>query len=433
MNEQSSFDPQHKIEQLFDRFFNAVNTSDQPPDVAFYTTGSAINDPQTLEDIAAEVDALDRLWPNQGAVHLLKGHLATEQGNIDLAIEEYEKAFNGEQSAFTRDKYEPLFALGTAYFRKGNFAAASEAFGECVRDRGDDYRTKVDAFFLSRSKSVHPIAKGVVEVHNPDKGSFGTGFLISNDLIVTCAHVVGASPHVLVRFYGHHDYFQVSTIKLDFRPHKDVTVLAFSQTLPKGVKPLCLGSTDNVTGHKVYSLGFALIFHGMWATGEVLGIIEDEGLKYLQVKSNELTSGFSGAPIWDEASNKVIGMHARSTYPNRLNRLIDVGFAIPVEALKEFLKPKPISPKDSKSSKSSGGSGEGCFIATAAYGTPHATDIAKLRQFRDNHLLQSSIGQRFVQLYYKFSPPIADFISTKSTLKFIIRTFIHRITKYLPE
>jgi hypothetical protein len=63
----------------------------------------------------------------------------------------------------------------------------------------------------------------------------------------------------------------------------------------------------------------------------------------------------------------------------------------------------------------------GCFIATAAYGTETAEQIDVLRAFRDQVLLQSPIGSRFVSLYYKTSPPIADFISEHSILRAVVR------------
>ena len=63
----------------------------------------------------------------------------------------------------------------------------------------------------------------------------------------------------------------------------------------------------------------------------------------------------------------------------------------------------------------------GCFIATAVYGTPLAPEINTLRIFRDNILLSSSTGKKFVNFYYRFSPPIANFISKHSILKTCIR------------
>ena len=62
-----------------------------------------------------------------------------------------------------------------------------------------------------------------------------------------------------------------------------------------------------------------------------------------------------------------------------------------------------------------------CFIATAAYGTPMAEEIQILREFRDEYLLTNPLGQGLVDLYYKVSPPIADFITEHPSLKPIVR------------
>ena len=69
-----------------------------------------------------------------------------------------------------------------------------------------------------------------------------------------------------------------------------------------------------------------------------------------------------------------------------------------------------------------GGGGGGCFIATAAYGTEMEEDVVLLRRFRDEVLLESAAGQKFVELYYKYSPPVADVIRDSETLKAVTRT-----------
>jgi uncharacterized repeat protein (TIGR02543 family) len=67
---------------------------------------------------------------------------------------------------------------------------------------------------------------------------------------------------------------------------------------------------------------------------------------------------------------------------------------------------------------------QGCFIATAAYGTPTAEQIDVLREFRDNVLLESTMGSQFVTLYYQLSPPVADFISESSFLRTLVRELL---------
>ena len=66
----------------------------------------------------------------------------------------------------------------------------------------------------------------------------------------------------------------------------------------------------------------------------------------------------------------------------------------------------------------------GCFIATAAYGTPTAEQIDVLREFRDVVLLKSSVGSQFVALYYRLSPPIADFIAGNELLRTVVRELL---------
>jgi hypothetical protein len=63
----------------------------------------------------------------------------------------------------------------------------------------------------------------------------------------------------------------------------------------------------------------------------------------------------------------------------------------------------------------------GCFIATATYGTPMAEQIQILREFRDEYLVTSSLGQGLVDTYYSISPSIADFISEHPGLKPVVR------------
>lgn len=69
----------------------------------------------------------------------------------------------------------------------------------------------------------------------------------------------------------------------------------------------------------------------------------------------------------------------------------------------------------------------GCFVATAAFGTPLAKEVKLLRWWRDNRLLKSRLGRFFVHLYYLVSPPVAEFVAKHNLLRAIIRFFLRPI------
>lgn len=73
---------------------------------------------------------------------------------------------------------------------------------------------------------------------------------------------------------------------------------------------------------------------------------------------------------------------------------------------------------------SGGGGGGGCFIATAAYGTALEPQVVLLKKFRDIYLLTNRPGFYCVQLYYTYSPPIADFIRRHDSIRFAVRVFL---------
>ncbi|MDB9822638.1 S8 family serine peptidase [Deltaproteobacteria bacterium] len=70
---------------------------------------------------------------------------------------------------------------------------------------------------------------------------------------------------------------------------------------------------------------------------------------------------------------------------------------------------------------SGGGGGGGCFIATAAFGSPMEPQVKILRDIRDNYMLTNKAGKAFVTFYYRYSPPLADFIANHESLRTLVR------------
>ena len=62
-----------------------------------------------------------------------------------------------------------------------------------------------------------------------------------------------------------------------------------------------------------------------------------------------------------------------------------------------------------------------CFIATAAYGSIMEPHVVTLRNFRDTYLKTNKAGRSIVETYYKYSPPIAEYIAQHESLKAPVR------------
>ncbi len=72
--------------------------------------------------------------------------------------------------------------------------------------------------------------------------------------------------------------------------------------------------------------------------------------------------------------------------------------------------------------------GGGCLIATATFGSELASQVQYLREIRDNTILQTNSGITFMtwfnQLYYLFSPTIADIERTNPMFKELVKILI---------
>jgi len=71
----------------------------------------------------------------------------------------------------------------------------------------------------------------------------------------------------------------------------------------------------------------------------------------------------------------------------------------------------------------------GCFIATAAYGSELAGEVATLRRFRDERLLKNPLGQAAVASYYALSPGLSAVLADSEPLRALARAALGPVAR----
>lgn len=92
---------------------------------------------------------------------------------------------------------------------------------------------------------------------------------------------------------------------------------------------------------------------------------------------------------------------------------------------------KPVPANDNPAETSQGR--EGCYIATAVYGSYDAPEVMALRGFRDNVLAKSCLGRTFIRIYYMISPPIAERLKDAKRINRCVRYILDRLIMWLRD
>ncbi len=185
----------------------------------------------------------------------------------------------------------------------------------------------------------------VFRVLDGENNIFGTGFLVSNNLAVTCAHVIqdaGSNPgdEIRIEFFsdGSHQMAKVLTAGWANPTGDDVAFLELD-TMPKGAQPVVLGSAQYRQGHDYLALGFPDFppYQARWPQAKIGGVVPvgEERQSLLQLKGDEIKKGLSGAPVLDQNTDRVVGMVTE--YKD--DEYVRFAYATTADTLKE-LKPK---------------------------------------------------------------------------------------------
>jgi hypothetical protein len=194
---------------------------------------------------------------------------------------------------------------------------------------------------------TEPFLHGIVRILT-ENGDVGTGFVVSNEgLIATCSHVIQdehsqypGNPlpeKVTVLFHATGDELEARVEPDWWLPcdEGDLAVLRIEGALPSEVQPLLLGSSNGTGGHEFSTFGYPKIddIEGIGGNGKVVQLLSSPERTLIQLSSHEITVGFSGAPIWDKLTRRVIGVVSEIANPDRYLRLHTTAFAVSSEML----------------------------------------------------------------------------------------------------
>lgn len=228
-------------------------------------------------------------------------------------------------------------SVGNQFLERWLIGEASSKISDGVSDQNSQVvakqvkpNTKVryiaeDAVQISPSSCFEPF---LVRILDREKSPVGTGFMVSSQHILTCAHVIAYA----LGFDSIPDIAPTDMISLDFPflaaghliqtqvkhwdyPTEDgsgdISILELVSEPPADAKPAPLIFSESVWKHQFVAFGFPAGYdQGVWATGQMLA---SNSSKRLQVEDTKQTGyfiqpGFSGGPVWDEKENGVIGM-----------------------------------------------------------------------------------------------------------------------------
>ena len=68
-----------------------------------------------------------------------------------------------------------------------------------------------------------------------------------------------------------------------------------------------------------------------------------------------------------------------------------------------------------------------CYIATTVYGNPDAWQVEKLRQYRDDVLMEYYIGRIFIRIYYFISPYFINIFKNVRPLNYAFRKLLDTV------
>lgn len=178
-----------------------------------------------------------------------------------------------------------------------------------------------------------PFETCIVRLFTMDKNKIvGTGFLVSEKYVLTCAHVVAETLpisknsaekptkkiHIDFPFVAKNTILEAQVIiwhkTSTDDPISDIAVLEIANELPNACQPISILLLNNYAlyGDSFQSYGFPNGHNdGLWAEGKIK---RGTSAGWIQIEGNQqqagygIAPGFSGAPIWNMEKEGIVGM-----------------------------------------------------------------------------------------------------------------------------
>ena len=162
--------------------------------------------------------------------------------------------------------------------------------------------------------------------------SCGTGCIIDKSgIILTSAHVIDVGKNVLVTMYNGQNYEAKVIKKLGEK--KDIALLKINSSIK--LKTVKLGNSEKIrVGQKVLAIGNPFGFNGTLTQGIISRI--DYSKNRIQTDA-AINPGSSGGPLLNK-KGEIIGINQAIYNPDNNISNIGIGFAIPINSVKEYLR-----------------------------------------------------------------------------------------------
>lgn len=184
--------------------------------------------------------------------------------------------------------------------------------------------------FVNLYKKINP-AIVCVDSQISDGLSCGTGCIIDKSgIILTSAHVIESNSVVVTMANGQN--YTAKVIK-KFGENKDIALLKIN--VPRDLKTVKLGDSEKIkVGQKVLAIGNPFGFNGTLTQGIISRI--DYSKNRIQTDA-AINPGSSGGPLLNKRG-EIIGINQAIYNPDNNISNIGIGFAIPINVVKEYLK-----------------------------------------------------------------------------------------------